>query len=182
MTRGFTLIETLITVALFVVLILAVTQLSVVYGHFISLQKSSIGITLGGSSIMDAVRTAGLQADHVVASHVFSGVAYTSGTTTAVFELPAIDASGATIANTYDYIGIFASGTNAYRLTDAAAGSARVSGEKQLTSALDALSFTYDSASFPAVASVTVDATTSALIRGDTVQTHLREHLYLRNL
>ncbi|MEK7086215.1 MAG: prepilin-type N-terminal cleavage/methylation domain-containing protein [Patescibacteria group bacterium] len=182
MKRGFTLVEVLITTALFTALMVAVVQLYVVYGRVILFQKSSIGIVLGGSSIVDAVRMAGLQATHVVASHSFSGASYNSGTMTAIFELPAINASGAIITSAYDYIGISASSTNVYRLIDAAPGSARVSGTKQLTTVLGALSFTYDNTSFPSVTSVIVDATTTAILKGSTAQTHLRERIYLRNL
>lgn len=180
--RAFTLIEIVITIALSVILMLAIAQLYVVYGRVIVFQKSSIDVALGGSGIMDAARAAGLQARHIVAAHTFSGIEYTSGTTTAIFELPAVDASGAILAGAYDYIAISASGTNAYHLTDAAPGSARLSGEKRLTSVLDALSFAYDNPNFPSVASVTVDATTSATRHGETAQTHLRSRIYLRNL
>lgn len=182
LSRGFTLLEVLITTAIFAVLMVAVTQLYVVYGRVIDLQKSSIGVALGGNSIMQATREAGLQAAHIVASHTFSGISYSSGTTTVLFELPSIDASGAVIPSTYDYVGIYASGTSAYRIIDAAAGSARVSGTKILTNTLDALALTYDSASFPAVTSVTVNATTSVLVHEVATQVHLREHIYLRNL
>jgi prepilin-type N-terminal cleavage/methylation domain-containing protein len=181
-SSGFTLIEILITIALFAILMFGISQLYLVYGRAVTLQESSIGIALGGSSIVDAVRTAALQAGQVVATHTFSGVVYESATTTAIFELPAVDTSGAIITNTYDYIAISASGSNVYRIVDAASGSARLSGEKRLTGALGELSFTYDNASFPSVASIIVDATTTALVRGTTRQTHLREHIYLRNL
>ena len=125
---------------------------------------------------------AGLQAEHVAATHVFSGINYSSGTTTALFEIPSIDASGAIIAGSYDYVGIYASSTDAYRITDAAAGSARISGEKKLTSVLEALSFSYDAPSFPSVTSITADATTSARVRDEMAQSHVREHVYLRNI
>ncbi|MEK7114416.1 MAG: prepilin-type N-terminal cleavage/methylation domain-containing protein [Patescibacteria group bacterium] len=182
MPRGFTLIEVLVTVALSAVLMLAITQLYVVYGRIVLFQKSSISVALGGSNIMDATRTAGLQAKRVVATHIFSGISYDSGTTTAIFELPAVDASGAIMAGAYDYIGIHASGTSAYRLVDAALGSSRVSGEKRLTDVLGALNFSYDDSNFPSVTSVTVDATTSAVVRGETTQVHLSGRIYLRNL
>lgn len=182
MSRAFTLIETVITVALSALLMLAVAQLYVVYGQVILFQKSSIDVALGGSNIIDATRTAGLQAKQVVASHTFSGIGYSSGVATAIFELPAIDASGALILDAYDYVGIYASGTDAYRLVDAAPGSARLSGRKLLTNVLGALDFSYDNPSFPSVTSVTVNATTSVTVRGDTTQTHLRSHIYLRNL
>ena len=182
MSRAFTLIEIVITVALSAILILAITQLYVVYGRVILFQKSSIEVALGGGTIMDVVRTEGLQAKQVVATHVFSGISYNSGATTTVFELPAIDASGIIVPNEYDYIAIYASSTSVYRLVEAAPGSSRISGKKQLTDVLEALNFTYDNPSFPSVTNVTVDATTSAVVRGETTQTHLRGHIYLRNL
>ncbi len=180
--RGFTLVEVLVTVALSTILMLAISQLYVIYGRIIIFQQSSIAAALDGSNIMDAVRTAGLQATRIIATHTFSGTSYNSGTTTAIFELPAIDASGAIIPNGYDYIGIYASSTDAYRIVDAASGSARVSGEKRLTNVLGALSFTYDNSNFPSVTSVTVNATTSVILRGEVTQTHFHEDIYLRNL
>ncbi len=182
LSTGFTLIEVLITAALFALLMIVVVQLYVMYGRTIAFYQASIDVALGGSSIIDATRTAGSQARNVVASHSFSGVAYNSGTTTAIFELPAIDASGAIIASTYDYIGIYASSSNAYHVIDAAPGSARTSGVKRLTGALNALSFTYNSPLFPSVTNITVNATTSATIHGEMTKTHLRGYIYLRNI
>lgn len=182
MSRAFTLIEVVITIALFAIVMFGMAQLYIVYGRVVISQKAAISVALDGSSIMDTAQEVARQADHVVSTHTFSGVAYTSGTTTAVFELPAYDVSGTILTNTYDYIGISASGTSVYRLIDAANGSARVSGKKQIAKVLNGLSFTYDNASFPSVTSVIVDATTSATTRGQTSQMHLHEHFYLKNL
>ena len=181
-SSAFTLVEVLITIALFAALIFGGAQLYMVYGRTITLQKSTINASLGGSNIIDAVRAAAFPAVHVVAAHTFSGENYTSGVTTAVFELPSFDSSGAIIPGTYDYVGISASGTDAVRLIDAAPGSSRVSGEKKLTSVLEALSFSYDDPSFPLVTNVTVDATTTSTVRGQTTKMHMREHIYLRNI
>jgi len=181
-TKAFTLIEVVITVALFAILMFGLSQLYIVNNRVVTFQKSVMGVSLDASNIVDAVRSAASQAFHIVASHTFSGVSYTSATTTVVFELPTVDSSGNIIANTYDYVGIYSSGKNVYRITDAASGSDRLSGTKQLADVLGGLSFTYDAASFPSVASVTVNATTTALVRGQTTQAHLREHIYLRNI
>src|SRR3989344_8978251 len=137
--RAFTLIEVLITTALFAVLIGAITQLYVVFGRMVSLKQSTIGATLSVSAITDAVRGAGLEAGGVASTHVFSSTSYSSGTTTVIFELPAVDASGAPVINAYDYVGVHATGTSVYRFIDAAPGSFRTSGTKQLTSVLDEL-------------------------------------------
>lgn len=182
MSRAFSLIEVLVAAALSAVLLLAVARLYVVYSRVMIAQKSSIETALGASGILDATRVAGMQARQVVAAHAFSGANYSSGPTTAIFELPAVDASGAIVGGAYDYVGIHASGTEAYRLVDAAPGSSRISGEKRLTAALDALSFTYDNPSFPSVTSVTVSATTSAAVREETIYAHLRERVDLRNI
>lgn len=181
MSRAFTFVEVLITVALFVILIIGIAQLYLVYGKVVTFQESSIGVALDGDSIVSAVGVAGSQASHVISSHVFFGTSYTSGTTTAIFELPSVDSSGG-ILDTYDYVGIYASSTSVYRTIDAAGGSVRISGQKRLTDSLDALSFTYDNISFPLVTSVTVDATTSVVVRGQTTYMHARGHVYLRNL
>lgn len=182
MLRAFTLIEVLITIALFAVLIAAITQLYVVFGRMVSLEQSTIGASLSVSSVVDAVRVAGLEAGAVVNTHTFSGVGYSSGTTTVLFELPAIDASGVPIPDAYDYIGVHATGASVYRLVDAAPGSFRTSGTKRLTSVLDELRFTYDAPDFASVTSVTVDATTSAVAAGETAFRHLRGNVFLRNL
>ena len=182
MSRAFTLVEVLITMALFVTLMFVIVQLYIVYGRTIVFHQASLDVTLGGSNIMDAARMAGSQARSAIATHSFSGISYSSGTTRVIFELPAIDALGDIITNTYDYIGIYASSSSAYRIIDAAPSSARISGEKRLTDVLDTLSFTYDSPLFPSVKNIIIDATTSATIRGETTQTYLRGHIYLRNI
>ena len=53
-SRAFTLIEVLITIALSVILMLAIERLYVVYGRVIIFQKSAIDVARGGDSIMDA--------------------------------------------------------------------------------------------------------------------------------
>lgn len=181
MSRAFTFIEVLITIALFTVLIIGIAELYLVYGKVVAFQEASISAVLDGDSVVGAVGVAGSQASRIVAVRVFFGTNYTSGTTTVIFELPSVDSSGV-ILDTYDYVGIYASSTGAYRTVDAAAGSVRTSGQKRLTDSLNALSFTYDDVSFPSVTSVTVDATTTSVVHGQTTYRHVRGHVYLRNL
>lgn len=172
----------LITIGLFSVVFLGILQLYVVYQRVMSLQDSSIGVALDGGAIVDAVRLAASQSDQIVSSHTFSGTPYSTGTATVVFELPSIDASGVVIAGSHDYIGITASGTQAYRFIDAAAGSARTSGTKLLAKSLSALLFTYDNASLSSVTSVAVDATTTSASHGKTAELHVYDHVYLKNI
>jgi hypothetical protein len=131
---------------------------------------------------MDSFRLSGLQANRVVTSHTFFGVGYTSGASTVIFEIPSIDSSGSIITGAYDYVGIHASGTDAYRFVDAASGSSRVTEQKRLTNALNSMTFTYDNPDLSLVTNVIAEATTSSAVRGETLQMHLNEHVYLRNL
>lgn len=182
MKRAFTLVEVVITVAVSVILMLAIAQLYVVYGRLITSQNAYINVVLGAGSIMDSFRLAGLQASRIAVSHTFVGVGYTSGASTVIFEIPSVDSSGSIITGTYDYIGIHASGTDAYRLVDAAVGSSRVTGQKRLTNALSSMIFTYDNADLSLATNVIANATTSSEVGGETLQMHLNEHVYLRNL
>ncbi|MDO8593745.1 MAG: prepilin-type N-terminal cleavage/methylation domain-containing protein [bacterium] len=182
MKRAFTLIEVIITVSLSVILMLAITQLYVVYGRVVTSQNAYINVVLGAGKIMDSFRLAGLQANSVVASHTFFGVGYTSGASTVIFKIPSIDSSGSIIMGAYDYVGIHASGTDAYRFVDAASGSSRVTEQKRLTNALSSMIFTYDNAELSLSTNVIANATTSSAIGGETMQMHLNEHVYLRNL
>lgn len=180
--KGFTLVEMLITVALFAIIMLATTQLYSVYGRMITLQTSSLGASLSASAIANAAHRNGLEARHIASTHLFSGVTYTSGTTTIIFELPALDAAGIPIANIYDYVGVYASSTSVYQVIDIAPESSRMIVAKQLTNVLDTLHFTYDTPDFASVTSFIVDATTTATVSGEIIHTHVREHIYLRNL
>ncbi len=182
MYRAFTLIETVIIVGLTAILMSAAAYLYVNFSTTYRFLDISLGVTGGAASIIEEAREAGMQASHFVASHDFSGTTYTSGTTTAIFELPSINASGVVVSGSFDYIGIHASGTEAFRFVDADAASSRDSGTKRLTDVLAALSFTYDDPSIVSATSVVVDATTTDTAYGETTESHVRSHIYLRNI
>lgn len=182
MRNGFTLIEVVIVVALTAILMSAAAYLYVNFGTAYRFLDTSLTVTRGAASIVEETREAGMQATHFAASHDFSGTTYTSGTTTAIFELPSIDASGIVVGGSFDYIAIHASGTEAYRLIDADVGSVRDSGTKLLTETLAELSFTYDDPSIITATSVTVDATTTSSMYDQTTESHVRSHIYLRNI
>lgn len=182
MIRAFTLIEVLVVLALTATLIAATSYVYAEYNKAYPFVEASLEVTGGASAIVEEVREAGLQATRFVGTHTFSGTLRTSSATTTIFELPAINASGATIAGSYDYIGVYASGTAAYRTIDAASASVRASGTKKLTAVLQNLLFTYDNSSIPQATSVVVEATTTATVRGEATEAHVRTKVYLRNL
>lgn len=180
-SAGFTLIETSIVAAIFTMIMLVLVTLYINFGHFAQEQRAAIEVVHTAGRIAYEVQNATLAADSIVASHTFSGLALTSATDTLVVELPAVDTSDNIVPATYDYIGIYATGTSAYKVTDAAAGSARTSGSVLLSDVLASLEFSYDALSPSLSTSVEVDVETSDDIRGLTPQTHVHEKTYLRN-
>ena len=140
---GFSLIEVVVAVAVFVIVILGFFGLYDGYIRTFNTQQAQFIVTTSASALMNEVTTMVLQADRVLSAHTFSGTAYTSGASSLVLELPAIDSSG-NILTGHDYVVFYVSGNAAYRLFEADAASNRRSGLKQLSDAVNSLIFTYD--------------------------------------
>lgn len=179
--RAFTLVETFIVTGLSVIAMIALANLFFIFNSVYGDQQAFMAAAGSASNAMNALEASVLPSDQVLASHIFSGTAYSSGATTLVLSLPSVDSSGNIIGGTKDYVVFYSSGTNFYRLTAAGAGSTRVSELKQLSTTLNTLSFTYDNVDFTKVTNITADIMTQAQYKQQTVQGHLREQLYLRN-
>lgn len=178
---GFTLIETIIVIALSVLALGALTNLFLIFNSIYGYQQISMATAGSSAAAMNAFEAAVLPAEEVLASHDFSGTTYSSGATTLVLQLPAVDSSGNIIPNAKDYVAFYTSSTNLYRLVQASAGSMRVSGRTQLSTTLSSLSFTYDDSDFTNVTNIIADIQTQAQFKEETVQSNLHEQLYLRN-
>lgn len=174
------MLETIVVISVTTLSLLALSNLFLVFNSIYSDQQASMATAGSAGAAMNALEAAVLPADHVLASHPFGGTTYTSGATTLVLELPAVDSSGSILA-AKDYVVFYASSTDLYRLTAATAGSTRTSGTKLFSTTLSALSFTYDNADFTQVTSVTADIRTSAQVKQQAFESHLREQIYLRN-
>lgn len=182
MTRGFTILESTIVFGITVMALIALTNLVLVFNSIYGYQQAFIATAGSAGSSINAFEAAVLPSDQVLSSHSFSGTTYSSSATVLVLELPAINSSGSIIAGVKDYIAFYPSSAILYRLTEAGAGSSRVSGTKKLTTTLSSIGFTYDNGDFAKVTNVLVDIQTQAQYKQQAVQSHLREQLYLRNL
>lgn len=179
--RGYTLIETIIVISISTLMLMALAHLFFIFNSLYGYQQGFIATAGSNGAAMNALEAAILPADHVLTSHSFSGATYTSGITTLVLELPAVDASGAIITSAEDYVAFYTSSSTLYRLTEAAAGSVRVSGLKQLSSTIYSLSFTYNTATIADASILTADIQTQASIKQQIVQSHLTRQWRLRN-
>lgn len=182
MIRGFTLIETIIVVALFAFMMSALTALYLSFGTSSVVQKASADTAGRAGRALELLHKDVSGALDVRASHPFnSGTSYFSGENELVLELPAIDASGTVITNSFDYIAYYLVGTSLYRRVDIAAGSSRPGGLTLLTNAVGTLTFTYDNADFTQVTRVETALMSVRVATHATAQNELRDTSYLRN-
>jgi hypothetical protein len=179
--RGFSTVEVVIVVAISAIVLMAVTEIYVTYNNSYVYQNANINDAASAALYLGEFNDLGLQADAVSASRTVSGTTYTTGSTTVVFEIPAINSSGDVIANTYDYAIFYASSTGAYRILDVNGSSARTAGTKEFSDVVDNLTFTYDSGTPSSASTVTADITTKSTVKLETFTTHLKQQVYLRN-
>jgi hypothetical protein len=183
MNRAFTLTETFITIALSVVIMLALVNLYLNFNTLYLYQQTYVATTNAAGNALKALNAAVLPADLVIASHTFSGTTITTGTSTLVLELPSINASGDIIAGAHDYIGFAttSSSTDLYQRTDANAASTRTSGVRRVATLVDSLFLGYDTSSATAATRISATTTTKLVTKNGTVQTTLHQLFYLRN-
>jgi hypothetical protein len=180
--RGFTLVETVIIIALTAMMMLALATLYINFNSLYAYQQTFITTVKSAGGAINAIGDASLPANQVLASHVFSSGTISSGATALALELPTIDTSGNIVAGKHDYIAFYLTGTDLYRRTEADASSIRTSGTKKVATLVSSLSFTYDNIDFTKVTNVTADIITQLNTKKGLVQTHLNEQFYLRNI
>lgn len=179
--RGFTLIETILTIAMTVLIMLSITNLYLNFTKLYAYQQTQVATGSAASSAVQAIHAAVLPANQVVTSHSFSGTVQTTGSSALVLEVPSMNASGDIVLNTHDYIAFYLIGTDLYRRVDAGAGSVRISGTKKVAARVTSIGFTYDHADVTQATRVSVTVTVSENTKSGMVQTSLEGTSYLRN-
>lgn len=178
---GMTLLEMLVSIALFSVIMLSLCGIVVSYYGLYGIQEKSINVGTTAHATIDAFERAGRSADAVVAWHRFSGVTYATGQNVVIFELPSVDVNEQLIPGIYDYIALVASGTDVYQLSDAWTRSIRPSGRWHLSDVLSSLVFTYDTPNPVSASVVSADVSTDDIVGARTLSARLTEQVYLRN-
>ena len=181
-SRAFTIIELLIAISISTIMILILTNTYLGYMRTYNTQQTYISLARSTSSIMNIATRAAQQAKGITYSHTFGGTNYTTGSTTVIFQLPSIDVSGNAIAGTYDFIGIYASGTDAYTAFDQGSGSVRGGRTAVLTSHdLSDLTFIYSNADPTAATKLDIYVTASSTRYGYASMSYLHQQVYMRN-
>lgn len=179
--KAFTLLETVIIIAISSIVLLAIGLLIFMFTKGSSYEQAALQSSNAASAVIREAQALITPAHAVVASRVFSGTTYTTSATVLILEIPSYDSSGNSIANTYDYAVFYTSGTNLYRILEANAASRRVSGTKKLSSTLQSLTFTYNNGDYSQATAVTIDIQTQAQVKQDVASDHRHEQITLRN-
>ncbi len=179
--RGVTLVETLVVLALFVLISGFLVSLTIQYNSLYNLGEAQFVTVDDTRTVLNSISVYTVQAYRVAGSHTISGTLYTSGTSTLVVQIPAVSANGDIVASTWDYVAFYKTGNNVYRRVDANANSSRASGLRQLGSAITSLTFTYNNASTTLATQVSVDVQSSSTIGHVAANHHETANLILRN-
>lgn len=179
---GFTLIETIIVVALFAIMIVAIFGLFDYHAKIYKYQEALVRVSGSARSALNAIQFYTLQAHAVLASQTVNGTAYTSnGSSTMILQLPALNGSGNIISNTWDYVVFHVNGANLIETIQADPASSRNSGDVLLSDSLQSIVFTYDNNSFPLVGKVTLSLQTTQQLVSGTVSFQTEGTFSLRN-
>ncbi len=179
---GFTVVEILVVVAIFVLIITVFFDLFYNYGQVFRTESARVDIAGSARDAMQSLNTYALQADKILSSRMIATTTYSSGPTAVVFELPAVDSSGEIVSGVFDYVVFYLSGKNFYQRTEANSASNRASGLRWLGGNIAAITLTYDSVDLTQAISIDVDVQTEALIKDIMMQYRLRQQVYLRNI
>jgi len=144
---GFTLLEIVIALAIFVIIALVIASAFVSHYRLFNFSSVQSDLKSQSISILDRISRVANESSAIAASHDFGSLTLTSTSTTIVFQLPAKDASGNIILSTYDYIAFNKSTTSTilYEYVDAAAGSIRKTAGKTLSTIVANVIFRYNS-------------------------------------
>lgn len=179
--QGFTLFETMIAVFIFIIVSAFLSSLYVNYYRVYYFQQGIVSVAGSASATANELQSAILQADKIVASYDFSGTVYSSGQNILVLEIPSIDSSGNIVSGKYDYAVFYATGNFLYKLVQADVSSSRISGQKQLSNTLSAITFTYNNGDLTQANKIDVDIQTQTVVSNQTIPYHLHQEIYLRN-
>ncbi|MBI2443929.1 MAG: prepilin-type N-terminal cleavage/methylation domain-containing protein [Candidatus Magasanikbacteria bacterium] len=161
-SRGVTLVETLVVLALFLFISVMFISLYLQHGWLYQLGQAQFDAVGGARAAFNGVAPFTAPARQVAGSFSASNTIFTTGTTTLVLELPARDESGNTISGAFDYAVFYQSDNQFHRLIFPHASSTRLAEEKILSDTIAGLSFSYDQTDLALATKITLAVTSTA--------------------
>lgn len=179
---GFTLIETIVAIAIMTIVLAALLLLLTNFYKVFHAQQSTARVagsaTIAGNELQAKIT----QATQIVASSTISGTLYTTDSDTLVLELPSYNGSGAIIASTYDYAVFYVDSGSLYLRVQPNGSSSRPTIYKKLSDSISTTSFTYDNGDVTQATKVDIDILMQLTASKTTTAHRLKQTVYLRNL
>ncbi|MDQ3018889.1 MAG: prepilin-type N-terminal cleavage/methylation domain-containing protein [bacterium] len=180
--QGFTLIEVVIVTFLFSILLLGLMSLYDWHQKVYMLEQAEVQATGSVRSAMNNMSRYIAQGREIDSSRTINGTTYNTSSSSIIVEIPSLSASGDVVNGGFDYVVYYLSGTNLYQVIETGSGSVRIGGTKQLSSAMESLTFTYNNADPTIASQVIIDMQARATARGtSSVTAHVIDTIFLRN-
>lgn len=180
-SRGYTLAETIVVVALFAILSGALALFYIYFDRTFIYEESLNTTDMAAGVAAQDIQNYTILADQVLASTTVNGTNYVTATTTLVLQVPSIDSSNAIISGSFDTVVYNLAGGILSRITSASTQSVRASGTNQLATGVTSLTFTYDNTDRTQVTNVNTSLSVTTTVQTGTVSHTFHEKAYLRN-
>jgi type II secretory pathway pseudopilin PulG len=180
-TAGFTIVETLVAIAILLLITLAVIGIMIGYNRYFEYLKVKVDVPQSAGSVINLIANDVREADQVLLSRSFSGTLYTTGANSLILGLHSVDNSGNILVGKHDYIVFYLNGTQIYSLTESDPSSVRPSISKKISDTTQSLTFIYDNVDITLVKKVDISIQNSKQIRDQIIQSNLHQQVYFRN-
>lgn len=180
--RGFTVIEFLITMAIFAIAGSVIVAILVSQNSNFYEQSARNKLSADMLSIFRPIESHVQQASSLAASASIGAETFTTDSDTAVFSIPSIDASGNNIASKYDTVILHTDGSDLRLLVSPDPQSVRISEDRILSKIVSEVVFRYDNEIMSAVSTFSITIKLENKINGTRAAEYVQTATYsLRN-
>jgi prepilin-type N-terminal cleavage/methylation domain-containing protein len=180
-TKGFTLLEIVIAIAVLAIISLILATIIIRWGIHYKQQETQVGASLSNRFVLDEITTRIRESRAIADQITVDSQTYTSGSTILVLKPLSIDAEGNTIAGTYDHIIFYQDSAKLIKKVVPNAISKRLAVNQILTVNLKQVTFSYDNSTPQLANSVTIELTTKETQGGQTKEAQDQAKATLRN-
>lgn len=144
--RGISIIEAVVVIAIFTVVSIVIGSIYIGHSKLYTVGNAAANVKLQKSIFVKNIGEAAKSAVGIIASYTFGGTARASSSSTAIFQLPAIDSNKNIIPGKFDYEVFYRQGNKIFTEVSADAASRRKNLKRQLCDTAQSLIFQYNSA------------------------------------
>ena len=179
--NGFTLIETLVVLFFACILLVVFFNLYDWHGRVYYYQEALIRVSTSNRQALLNMQNYVAQSNRVLVSASVNGTTYTTSANVLVLQIPSIDSTGNIVANKWDKVAFYGSGTNFYLQLQPDATSSRQKINKILSDTLASVSFTYNPTDVTQANKISVNFSSAQQARQERVTGSLQQDMYLLN-